>query len=134
MPMLWSFPFLLASLFAFLGQGSFLPKSTAVLPCIRFLLFLRLGEAHKPTAVFGPGYWLILRNQKRMKTLWATILLMREAITQAEWTIRLLFCQVSLIKLSSSFTLKLISAFNALNTLNIVSMVALLALLSSLEI
>ena len=45
-----------------------------------------------------------------------------------------LFCQASLTKLSSSFTLKLISAFNALNTFNIVSMVALLALLSSLEI
>ena len=42
--------------------------------------------------------------------------------------------QPILIKLSSSFTLKLISAFNALNTFNIVSMVALLALLSSLEI
>ena len=45
-----------------------------------------------------------------------------------------LFCQASLIKLSSIFTLKLISAFNALNTFNIVSMVALFALLSSLEI
>jgi hypothetical protein len=45
-----------------------------------------------------------------------------------------LFCQASLTKLSSSFTLKLISAFNALKTLNTVSIVALLALLSSLEI
>ena len=40
----------------------------------------------------------------------------------------------SLTKLPSSFTLKLISAFNALNTLMIVSMVALFALLSSLDI
>ena len=45
-----------------------------------------------------------------------------------------LCCQASLTKLSSIFTLKLISAFNALNTLIMVSIVALLALLSSLEI
>jgi hypothetical protein len=48
--------------------------------------------------------------------------------------VRLSFCQASLTKLSSSFTLKLISAFNALKTFNIVSIVALLALFSSLEI
>ncbi len=45
-----------------------------------------------------------------------------------------LFCQASLTKLSSSLTLKLISAFNALNTLIMVSIVALLAPLSSFEI
>jgi hypothetical protein len=50
------------------------------------------------------------------------------------YAVGFLFCQASLTKLSSSFTLKLISAFNALKTLNTVSIVALLALLSSLEI
>lgn len=44
------------------------------------------------------------------------------------------FFQASLTKLSSIFTLKLISAFSALNTLIMVSMVALFALLSSFEI
>jgi hypothetical protein len=44
------------------------------------------------------------------------------------------FYQESLTKLSSSFTLKLISAFNALNTRIMVSIAALLALLSSFEI
>lgn len=38
-------------------------------------------------------------------------------------------CQTSFIKLSSSFTLKFISAFKALNTLIMVSIVALFALL-----
>jgi len=53
---------------------------------------------------------------------------------RGNWWFSFLLCQAILTKLSSSFTLKLISAFKALNTLMMVSIVALFALLSSLEI